>query len=43
VTNAEQAVSTAAAAVQRFGSIDVLVNNAGYGHLGSSRKHPHRM
>jgi NAD(P)-dependent dehydrogenase (short-subunit alcohol dehydrogenase family) len=34
VTNAEQAVSTAAAARERFGSIDVLVNNAGYGHLG---------
>lgn len=34
VTNAEQALSTAAAAVERFGSIDVLVNNAGYGHLG---------
>ena len=34
VTNTEQALSTAAAAVKRFGSIDVLVNNAGYGHLG---------
>ncbi len=34
VTNAEHALSTAAAAMERFGSIDVLVNNAGYGHLG---------
>src|SRR4029453_18987580 len=34
VANAVQAVSTAAAVVDRFGSIDVLVNNAGYGHLG---------
>jgi NAD(P)-dependent dehydrogenase (short-subunit alcohol dehydrogenase family) len=34
VTNADQAGTAVAAAVARFGGIDVLVNNAGYGHLG---------
>jgi NAD(P)-dependent dehydrogenase (short-subunit alcohol dehydrogenase family) len=34
VTDAKQAVAAVDAAVKRFGSIDVLVNNAGYGHLG---------
>jgi NAD(P)-dependent dehydrogenase (short-subunit alcohol dehydrogenase family) len=34
VTEAEQARAAVLAAVARFGSIDVLVNNAGYGHLG---------
>jgi NAD(P)-dependent dehydrogenase (short-subunit alcohol dehydrogenase family) len=34
VTDAEQAQAAVNAAVSRFGAIDVLVNNAGYGHLG---------
>jgi NAD(P)-dependent dehydrogenase (short-subunit alcohol dehydrogenase family) len=34
VTDARQAEQAVAAAVARFGGIDVLVNNAGYGHLG---------
>jgi NAD(P)-dependent dehydrogenase (short-subunit alcohol dehydrogenase family) len=34
VTRAEQARSAIDAAVRKFGGIDVLVNNAGYGHLG---------
>ena len=34
VTEADQARAAVAAAVARFGNIDVLVNNAGYGHLG---------
>ena len=34
VTDAAQAQAAVHAAVSRFGSIDVLVNNAGYGHLG---------
>ncbi|SDN85118.1 SDR family NAD(P)-dependent oxidoreductase [Phyllobacterium sp. OV277] len=34
VTNADQAQSAVQAAVSRFGTIDVLVNNAGYGQLG---------
>ena len=34
VTDAEQVRSAVNAAVKRFSSIDVLVNNAGYGHLG---------
>jgi NAD(P)-dependent dehydrogenase (short-subunit alcohol dehydrogenase family) len=34
VTDAEQAQAAVDAAVSRFGAIDVLVNNAGYGHLG---------
>lgn len=34
VTRADQARTAVDAAVSRFGAIDVLVNNAGYGHLG---------
>ena len=35
VTDETQAVAAAQAAVERFGSIDVLVNNAGFGLLGA--------
>ncbi|MBB4572195.1 oxidoreductase [Rhizobium lentis] len=35
VTNEAAAASTVEAAVKRFGRIDVLVNNAGYGNVGS--------
>jgi NAD(P)-dependent dehydrogenase (short-subunit alcohol dehydrogenase family) len=34
VTNLDQAQDAVDAALSRFGAIDVLVNNAGYGHLG---------
>jgi NAD(P)-dependent dehydrogenase (short-subunit alcohol dehydrogenase family) len=34
VTREEQAPAAVEAALRQFGSIDVLVNNAGYGHLG---------
>jgi NAD(P)-dependent dehydrogenase (short-subunit alcohol dehydrogenase family) len=34
VTDAVQAHAAVGAAVHRFGGIDVLVNNAGYGHMG---------
>jgi len=34
VADAAQAEAAVAAAVERFGAIDVLVNNAGYGHIG---------
>lgn len=34
VTRRENAQTAVDAAIQRFGGIDVLVNNAGYGHLG---------
>jgi NAD(P)-dependent dehydrogenase (short-subunit alcohol dehydrogenase family) len=34
VTREEQAPRAVEAALRQFGSIDVLVNNAGYGHLG---------
>jgi NADP-dependent 3-hydroxy acid dehydrogenase YdfG len=35
VTNAHQAQETVNAALDTFGHIDVLVNNAGYGHFGT--------
>ena len=35
VTDEAQAVQAAAAAVERFGAIDVLLNNAGFGLLGA--------
>ena len=34
VTDAAQARKAVDAAISRFGGIDVLVNNAGYGHMG---------
>ncbi len=34
VTSSDQTRTAVDAAVSRFGAIDVLVNNAGYGHLG---------
>jgi NAD(P)-dependent dehydrogenase (short-subunit alcohol dehydrogenase family) len=34
VTEPEQATAAVEAAVKRFGQIDVLVNNAGFGHFG---------
>ena len=35
VTNEEEAQAAVAAAIARFGALDVLVNNAGYGDIGS--------
>ena len=35
VTDERQAEAAAAAAVERFGAIDVLLNNAGFGLLGA--------
>jgi NAD(P)-dependent dehydrogenase (short-subunit alcohol dehydrogenase family) len=35
VTNAEQARAAAAAAVEAFGRLDVVVNNAGYGYVAA--------
>ncbi len=34
VTVGAEATSAVGAAIERFGGVDVLVNNAGYGHLG---------
>src|SRR5271157_2025880 len=34
VTNAEQISAGIATALDHFGRVDVLVNNAGYGHVG---------
>jgi NAD(P)-dependent dehydrogenase (short-subunit alcohol dehydrogenase family) len=38
VTDAGQMRTGVAAALSRFGSIDVLVDNAGYGHMGFFEK-----
>src|SRR5262249_32473663 len=35
VTNEDQAVAAAKAAIDRFGHIDVLLNNAGFGLMGA--------
>lgn len=38
VTDENQAAAAAKAAMDRFGRIDVLLNNAGFGVMGASRK-----
>src|SRR5688572_19625110 len=40
VTKSEQVAAAVRAATERFGRIDVLVNNAGYGHLGVFEETP---